>query len=429
MQNKFEHTVSQVHQYVLMALMFVLPLEKKLAPPLVILLTLTWALQGNWKERWIYSKGKFALKCLLLFFAAYLIGLTYSNDLYEGWKSIEGKLSFLIIPLVFLVCIPFTRKQYRNLLLFFIVGCVFSSFYHLSLSVYDYYHEIELVKQKKVYDTYININYFFASLLGHRNHPGYLSMYFLLAIGVALHLLNNRNTYQLSRAWLVLVVSSLLILPVMIFLLASKMGLLLLMVLGLVTFIDYLFSNRSRKTVLVILVLFVGLVVLISRSDIVRSRFSYMFQRFSIELKDVDKTTVESNEVRLLVWDVAFKLIENEPVTGYGTGDAKKLQLQTYAQRGYTGALEHRLNAHSQFLQTQLEIGIPGSILLLLLMVSGIYTGYKQASYLLLWLMLIYLVNMLFEAVFEVQGGVVFFAVLLGILYNREKTTAITDEK
>ena len=73
-------------------------------------------------------------------------------------------------------------------------------------------------------------------------------------------------------------------------------------------------------------------------------------------------------------------------------------------------------NPHNQYLQTGLEIGVLGMVILLFIVGYGIVKGYKTRNWLLLLLATCLAYNCLFESMLQRQSGIVFFTFWLVIL-------------
>ncbi|HLP10725.1 MAG TPA: O-antigen ligase family protein [Flavobacteriales bacterium] len=428
MYRKYQDKASEIEYWIMLLLFFLVPVEKKALPPLLILFFVNWLAQGNFKSRLKWPKGKSTLVFCVLFFTTYLVGLCCTNNFHDAGKSIEVKLSFLVLGVAFLFHAEYSRYHYRGVLLSLIAGSVFSAFLHLGLATYNFYDEIYQVKMKKIYDTYTNWNFYFASLLSNRHHPGYLSMYYLMAICAGLHLLNNSTLYALKKYWHYVIAFSFLILSAMLFLLSSKTGIAATFMVFISAFVYYIYKNRHSKISIAIgAVLLVVGIFAVMKSSIIRSRFTYLIDAFSTK-HEVDKTSVESNAVRMLVWSASLDLIAEKPLMGYGTGDVTDVLKAEYVKRGYTGALEHNLNAHSQFFQTQLELGILGTIFLCLIVLSGLMTALRERNFLILALFFIMLINLPVESLFEAQGGTVFFTLFTGFLLNAPKNKLVKEK-
>ena len=80
-------------------------------------------------------------------------------------------------------------------------------------------------------------------------------------------------------------------------------------------------------------------------------------------------------------------------------------------------------NPHNQFLQTALEIGIVGLLLLLTLFGSTLRFAWKHRNYALLIMTACLVFNALFESMFQRQSGIVFFSfwICLLIVYSNSQ--------
>ena len=137
------------------------------------------------------------------------------------------------------------------------------------------------------------------------------------------------------------------------------------------------------------------------------------FQRlgaaFSVSYYNIDKTSSESTTVRVLIWQQCTKLIQQNLFFGTGVGDANSELYKSYEANGLTGALEHHLNAHNQFLQTFVGMGLPGMIPLLLLTFGPVISAIYKRRLLLLIFGFIIVLNFLVESMLQTSAGVLFF--------------------
>jgi O-antigen ligase len=127
------------------------------------------------------------------------------------------------------------------------------------------------------------------------------------------------------------------------------------------------------------------------------------------------------NEVRLVMWTVTSEEIAKHPL-GVGTGnvDAHLSQrLKQYGQLDLAKQDEHnaiQYNPHNQFLQTGLEIGLFGLIVLLLFIVQTWRLARNYKNYLLMAVVASLVVNSLFESMLQRQSGIVFYAFWMCLL-------------
>ena len=129
-----------------------------------------------------------------------------------------------------------------------------------------------------------------------------------------------------------------------------------------------------------------------------------------------NETEVESTAVRLLVWKAAVQVISDNLIIGTGTGDSKDELMAEYKTRGMTGALAHELNAHNEFLQVFVSLGIIGFVLLLGNLYFPLFFAFKEGNIIYLLFLLIISLNFLTESMFETQAGVMFYAFFNSLL-------------
>ena len=145
-----------------------------------------------------------------------------------------------------------------------------------------------------------------------------------------------------------------------------------------------------------------------------------MFENTKTEI--TDKSTTGSTQIRKIAWEAAITKIKEKPLIGHGSGDVKDQLMSYYKENGYTGAYEKKMNAHNQFLQTTIGIGIVGLTSLLSLFGLLIYYARKNNDIVLGFFTLIFVLASLTESVFEVQAGVVFFNFMVMILLMRKRS-------
>ncbi len=350
---------------------------------------------------------------MIIFFLSLCVGLFFTTNLQEGYGVVERKLAFLIFPIVFMFVPSFTKKEGRVLFLLFTLGAIVE----ILLSAY---------KSFECWETHHWMECFYSSLMSHELHPSYQALFDVTIITYFLYRLIT-DFKVLSRIQIAGFLIGILFFSVFMIFLASKGGFLSLLLLF---FLASLYFAYLRKKIFVALAVFVtvsGLAVLtLFYSPIAEVRFKSAFHAFTLsekELFDTYKTTTESTPARLMIWKVAREILEVNPM-GVGTGDVQDALMEGYRKREMTGAIENKLNAHSQYYQTAIGLGILGFIILLLVFIVPIIIGFKKKNFLLIALMFIFMVNLLVEAMFERMDGIVFFCIFTCFLLMNTESQA-----
>jgi len=123
-------------------------------------------------------------------------------------------------------------------------------------------------------------------------------------------------------------------------------------------------------------------------------------------------------QFRLLEWKIVTEILnENSSwLRGVSSGDAQAFLNQQYISKnmytGKPGGNSHGFigyNTHDEFLQTLLQTGIPGLIILLLICFSLVKLAWNQKNRGFSFIILILISYLFSESVFETQYGILLF--------------------
>jgi O-antigen ligase len=197
---------------------------------------------------------------------------------------------------------------------------------------------------------------------------------------------------------------------VLIVLIASKSGILSLAFAITIKFFQDIFIHKSYKRVLIMSIL-----VLVSTIALY-----FIFPKSVKRLVEMKQTITSSNSSemnttssRIVVWESALNIISQHFITGVGTGDVNDALKKEYENGGVDQLIEKKLNAHNQYLQTFIALGLLGILALLSLLIAIIYFTIKVKLWEGALLSFVIIINMLFESMLETQAGVVFIAFFL----------------
>jgi O-antigen ligase len=294
----------------------------------------------------------------------------------------------------------YLQEKKGKLLYYYILGCFATTIVLLSYSVYNFTESHA-------------VNEFFYNNLSWYQHASYLSMFLAFAVGILLYHLHAKNIVEriVSPTDIVLIIYF----GIFIFLLSSKAGILSLIIIVL----SYIGVLLYEKQILKGITLFIitGLIIwgMFTFFSVTMSRI--MDAQHTISSEKVANDATDSTSERIHIWKSALSVIKENPIFGVGTGDADDALAEYYRIKHYSGALEKKLNAHNQYLQTYIAIGIPGLIVLLGMLFIPYYLALNQRSTLYILLLSLVCFNLLFESMFERQAGVVFYAFFNGLFF------------
>ena len=388
----------QIHFYLTLLVAFFLPLAR-LVPILIILLVLNWLIERDFKQKFrrILTAKFGVLFCLL--FITHVIGLSYTENMNSGLFDIQVKLSLLVFPLLY-ASNPIGADRLKYVFLSFLSGCLLCSL-------------ILLTRSTALYLATCDSSYFFYEpFSAYLIHPSYLAMYVNLTICWILlqlkekSLIFGRYTKSLS-ALLIVFFSGIIIL------LSSKLG---MITLALIYFISFIYYSRKKYIVGlagILLTILTGVAVF-KFVPAVTERIQNSIN--SLTAPTVNNADAESTTVRMLVWKAANQVIAEHPFLGVGTGDSKDALMQEYQKQGMTGAYEHKLNAHNEFYQTFVSLGVIGFTILCLQLFLPLTVSIKQKKSIYTVFLIIVILNFLPESMLESEGGVIFYAFFNSLL-------------
>jgi O-antigen ligase len=143
-------------------------------------------------------------------------------------------------------------------------------------------------------------------------------------------------------------------------------------------------------------------------SPFVRERVGQVVSTFRTDAPAVD--AANSTDDRRLVWRAARGLIAEHPLIGVGTGDVKDELVRAYGERGFVEPFRKKLNAHDQYLNTAVALGVGAALLLILAIVLPLRQALRWRDGILAVFLLLNGLNWTVESMLEVQAGVVFLA-------------------
>jgi O-antigen ligase len=399
--------------YLINLLVFVIPINQKLASILVICLGFFWLTEPNLKQRiGNIVKDKFTI-LFISFYLLHIVGYFYSANKTYGRFDLEVKLLFLLVPLMFssfgkLTSIVTNRV---SLIKSFVLGNFLALVFNLGSAYYRY-------------DITDNIGHFFYVHFSTLLHPSYFSLYLNFCVLSLLYFIHYKRDFivRIVALFLLILCSTGIILT------NSKAGMLILLLIVLSFLIISLKKGKAKKLMLFILILFSSITYFSFENKFAVGRFNEMIE----SITDKDSTKESSSSVRLIVWSIAIEEICKNPVFGVGNGDANDMLLERYKEKELNRAIRHEYNAHNQYLQTTLSIGIVGLLLLVMMFAIPLWKCYLKRDWLYLSFILLVAVNLLFEAMFERQAGILFYCIFNSIFYyslnSKNKISIINDK-
>jgi O-antigen ligase len=142
-----------------------------------------------------------------------------------------------------------------------------------------------------------------------------------------------------------------------------------------------------------------------------QTHIQIILDSFSSENHNPD--SVESTQLRIHAWQASKSVMEEHILLGHGTGDVWDMLSNEYKKQGYNGALLKEVNAHNEFYQTGLAIGLVGIVYLILMFAVLVVVAVRKRHFPLLLWTLITAIAFFFESYFSTQDGVIYTSLFL----------------
>jgi O-antigen ligase len=386
-----------VNDYVLLiacAFVFCINVSEKISTILLILF-----FAGSLTNIKNFSKEQFKkVSIIFILFVVYvLINLIVEENFL--FKTVEKKLSLLILPIAFAL-VHVDAKALYKICLFFVYGVIFGCILNLlEPFVYDFNwstFEFTEVTQKVVFKKHNWLNHFYSLHFPNFLDRSYYSIYLNFAIAIVWYLLD-------WKLWKKLGIIAFFLLH--IFLSNSLIGLLGLGVL----FVIFVISIRKAYLLLLIPVL-VAILAFLS------PRLSEYISQFWLYLTEPDKIPKDFLGNRWRMWTCSIELIQESPMLGYGKeGFDDAFNDVLHKNVGWSRYLLSQVgfNAHNQYMQIWGEIGISGLILYVaaffIFIKKAIKDTVKKVKFLKLTFILLIILFSFSETVINRYIGISFF--------------------
>ena len=351
----------------------------------------------------------------ILFYALHILGLFYSSDKNEALFDLQIKLPILIIPILFLFLPPkFLTKDYLfKYSVVIIIGLIINIFYCFSSGI------IRAISNS----THLISEITYTSLASPL-HPSYLAMFASVGL-ILIYILPLEELYKIkvnSVRAIKIVVSSLI--TFFILMLNSKSGF-MVMSIAYIWIIHNMFFVRKKRieSVIILLSIAVAYIGIFSLDALNKRNNAAIATMTETQTENYGESSMSQ---RKFIYGSSLKLILEKPIFGQGTGDVRQSLNNLYKESNVK--FYSYLNAHNQYIQTTIGLGIIGLIILILMFILPIIKIVNNKEYYLLNIYLIIGFSFLFESMLDRSMGAYFFAIMyvLTNTYLENKTKSLS---
>lgn len=397
-----------------------LPFAKHLNSLAIGALAVSWLFSSSWKNKLANFRKNRWVWLFIGYYLLHLLGLAYTENTKAGLFILEKKSGMWVLPVLLASATPLSKRRFQQLLMLFVIACTIG---------------ISICLGKGLYWLLIHDNDQFLSYHALSKtigiHAVYFSVYLSFCVFILLRFLTDaplQLSVWLKRGlylWTAYLMTG-------IFLLASKTMIIALLLCGSAAYIGYILKEKKYRHFLTYFVLLIISIALIYKIPQTNARFQQLFQT-ELGVLDLEEyrydTPFSGLSLRMVIWKYSLRILEEDQhwLTGVGPGDSQDQLDQTYREIGiYTGNPnfgDHGYlgyNTHNQFLQSWLDLGLPGLLLLIAIFVLLFRQSLRFHNDLLALLTLLFLIFCLTESALEAHHGSVFFSLFTTLLLSGE---------
>lgn len=403
MKNVDSLNTAKIQMVIVSALMFLLPWGQSYMSLILVLLIVNVLASFFLKSSINPFPYKFTMWSLL-FGIIYLLGATYTTNAKQAELDVIQKFS----PALMAILLITPGLQNKNTFSFakkaFIISCVLTL---LACFVFAG------IRYRETHD----LNEFMYTRLAIFLHTAYFSMYLCLALVFILNdLANQLKTFKQKFILYI----GIAIICTGIYLLASKSGIITMLSILIIYGIHNIYKRIKHKTGWIILSLTtVASVFVIAYLPTKSNRLHDMVSDYKAAHYESDENLGTTGQ-RILIWQAAFTVIQENFWLGTGVGNDNSALNNEFKKRGYNKLAKNNLNAHNQFIQSFIALGIIGFIFSICYFLMPVYMGIRNQNLVLFSFGIIIFMNAMTESIFNRQSGILFWAVWSVLLMHGE---------
>ncbi|WP_040497495.1 O-antigen ligase family protein [Fulvivirga imtechensis] len=405
--------------YVLIAL---LPFDLFVISLIIILLSVS-ALMICDKTRWwlcLKSGWKFYLP-LLAFYIYHVIGLGWTSNYHEGFRSLEYKLSFLVLPLIMALINLDSRTILRLFNVFIIINLVLVILSFLHFIFIDITQDEFIILGEKVEGNRVGTRgeYLSKHFLIIDQHRTFYSIQLVISVWFLLNYIPFLR--KMTKKKVIAITSSVFILISGILVMQSKLSYLLL-ALTIITSLILHFKLIPKSALISALLVIIA--SLLFTNELITDRFEKMVDEVEYIFSDGDDQTKTfatklrpgSSEIRYMLYKSSLQVISESFLFGHGTGDVRDMLKEQNYKNGYISIAHLNYGAHSQLLHSSIAFGIIGIILLFSIFLIPLSSEIKKRNYFTCGVLVIFLIACIFESYLNSRAGIIPVAFFIPLL-------------
>jgi hypothetical protein len=344
---------------------------------------------------------------LIFLFVISAVSLTYTENIPKGFSYLQKYLPFIFLPFIFST-LGFNQKILKSSLTYFTITIIVISLICEFNVLYDF------VSNNDSFSTLLDKKYSYLNFSKDLDlHPTYFSLFIITAILSVYQYIKSQPQKKHQFLGLILI----LFLSFVILQLSNRTYLLILFIVLNWILYNFLSLKLNKKHLIPTFLIFnISLLLLVTNLSFVQKRMKQVFGfTYANGYKHQDGLN------KLKQWDAAYNA-NNNILIGNGLGDANDSIYISYEQKGLRYFYRKKYNAHNQYIQFYVGLGIIGFMLLLYILIQGIIIANKLNTSLFFILYAIIPIAFITESYLERHHGFMFFSTAYCLIFYFNKT-------
>lgn len=334
------------------------------------------------------------IKITGLYFLICLLSIFQESNYLEFIDKIKLKVFFIIIPVLLFSLKDLIIKHKEILTKTILAGAFFSVVFYLIVATLNF-GEIGATAF-----TYIEL-----FSISHIN-PIIYSLYINIVIIILYFQFPQLN--KIIKHVLILFFGGFLLLSL------SKFGIFIFVLIYCTILLLELKNNYKTglKIIFFALLFFTLSIQIFSNNKIIAKRY----KQFRGQIVHLENKNYKRSFPRLVILKSSITIAKENFLLGIGISNVKEKLQEEFVKEKYKKGLAYQLDAHNQFMQTQLGSGILGFLILLSLFLYLFYYSFKLKSILLFYTTTTIFLYSLIESIFESQMSVFIFLLFISFI-------------
>lgn len=328
---------------------------------------------------------------LLAYYTILSISVAYSDNVSYALKTLETKISLIILPI--LLCgIRWDERLRNNALKLYVITVVLTSLFSIVSTII--YYKID----------FTDWSYFSWVLpMTTELSANYYSLYVVFALLILVFGFNDFD-FKINSILAAVGVTYLVLFLAMLSSRASFIGFFLILTIYFLRMILSRDPKLKRSGIIAILSISLLATTLGLSVPYLRDRIS----QFTMGIQ---------NDPRIPIFKSSMSLISNHPVLGVGVGDVQDELREVYRKNNYHEALQNNYNPHNDWFQTLVATGIIGFLSFCFVHVQVIKDSLRLRNIFMVSFFILYVSASAGESILERNKGVVLYSFFLTLIF------------